>query len=98
MCGLCGVIVRGWLTENTNSAHSHSCLSKYLSSTNEIQLHFDDMLNSEKKSSVKITLAAHTFNTKKQSNIPLQTARLGHSEQHPGKRRKLWKLCYLCLL
>ncbi len=67
---MCGVIVRGWLTENTNSAHNHSCLSKYLSSTKEIQLRFSDMLDSEKKSSVKISLAAHTFNTKKQSNIP----------------------------
>ncbi len=75
------------LIENTNSAHSHGCLSQYLLSTKEIQLRFDDILDSEKRSSVKITLAAHTFITKKQSNIPWQTARLGHSEQHPGKRR-----------
>ncbi len=57
------------LIENTNSAYSHGCLSQYLLSTKEIQLRFDDMLDSEKRSSVKITLAAHTFITKKQSNI-----------------------------
>lgn len=85
---------------NLNS-QSHSHLSKYLSSTNEIQLQLEvsDMLDdTEKKSFVKISLAAHTFNTKKQSNIPWQTAYLGHSEQHSEKRGEQWKLCYLCSL